>query len=280
MLRRRRGRKAPRALPPIGSIPTPSSRASTSTPNGSPSSPKSMIEQGVVQPLVVRRVGSRYQLIAGERRWRAAREAGLAKVPVVVRQAERPGAPRDRARREHPEGGAEPDRRGGGLPQAHRGARLLPGTGGGAGREGSLDGREPPPPAPSAAGDPRPRRGAEALAGSRPTAPHARRARQPGRDRPGDRRKGIERPRRREAGRGGESPGPGDESPPRGCEHPRRGGPARAGARDEGPGPAAGEKGLARAARDRVSFRGRASPNLRNRSSRRADCEAARLGAN
>ncbi|HEY7698885.1 MAG TPA: ParB/RepB/Spo0J family partition protein [Vicinamibacteria bacterium] len=48
---------------------------------------KSMIEQGIVQPLVVRRVGSRYQIIAGERRWRAAREAGLAKVPVIVRQA-------------------------------------------------------------------------------------------------------------------------------------------------------------------------------------------------
>ncbi len=48
---------------------------------------QSMIEQGVVQPLVVRRVGSRYQIIAGERRWRAARLAGLAKVPVVVRQA-------------------------------------------------------------------------------------------------------------------------------------------------------------------------------------------------
>jgi ParB family chromosome partitioning protein len=47
-----------------------------------------MIEQGVVQPLVVRRVGSRYQIIAGEWRWRAAREAGLAKVPVIVRQAE------------------------------------------------------------------------------------------------------------------------------------------------------------------------------------------------
>ncbi len=48
---------------------------------------KSMVEQGVVQPLVVRRVGSRFQIIAGERRWRAAREAGLAKVPVIVRQA-------------------------------------------------------------------------------------------------------------------------------------------------------------------------------------------------
>jgi ParB family chromosome partitioning protein len=48
---------------------------------------KSMIEQGVVQPLVVRRLGSRYQIIAGERRWRAAREAGLEKVPVIVRKA-------------------------------------------------------------------------------------------------------------------------------------------------------------------------------------------------
>jgi ParB family chromosome partitioning protein len=49
---------------------------------------QSVVEQGIVQPLIVRRVGPRYQLIAGERRWRAAREAGLAKVPVVVRQAD------------------------------------------------------------------------------------------------------------------------------------------------------------------------------------------------
>jgi ParB family chromosome partitioning protein len=48
---------------------------------------KSMVEQGVIEPLVVRRMGARYQIIAGERRWRAAREAGLEKVPVVVRQA-------------------------------------------------------------------------------------------------------------------------------------------------------------------------------------------------
>lgn len=40
---------------------------------------------GVVQPLVVRRVGPGYELIAGERRWRAARLAGLSKVPVVVK---------------------------------------------------------------------------------------------------------------------------------------------------------------------------------------------------
>ena len=42
---------------------------------------------GLIQPVVVRRVGGGYQLIAGERRWRAAREAGLERVPAVVRDA-------------------------------------------------------------------------------------------------------------------------------------------------------------------------------------------------
>jgi ParB family chromosome partitioning protein len=41
-----------------------------------------------MQPLIVRRLGSRYQLIAGERRWRAARLAGLARVPAVIREVE------------------------------------------------------------------------------------------------------------------------------------------------------------------------------------------------
>ncbi len=41
---------------------------------------------GVIQPIVVRRVAAdRYQIIAGERRWRASQRAGLAKVPVVVK---------------------------------------------------------------------------------------------------------------------------------------------------------------------------------------------------
>ena len=39
---------------------------------------------GIIQPLVVRRSGSRYQLVAGERRWRAAKLAGLTEVPAVV----------------------------------------------------------------------------------------------------------------------------------------------------------------------------------------------------
>lgn len=45
-------------------------------------------KRGILQPLLVRRKGGRYELIAGERRWRAARLAGLDKVPVVVREAE------------------------------------------------------------------------------------------------------------------------------------------------------------------------------------------------
>jgi len=45
----------------------------------------SMMEHGVIQPLIVRREGAVYQLVAGERRLRAALQAGLDKIPVVVR---------------------------------------------------------------------------------------------------------------------------------------------------------------------------------------------------
>ncbi len=47
---------------------------------------RSIQSSGIIQPLVVRRVGSRYQLIAGERRWRAAQRAGLTSVLAIVRQ--------------------------------------------------------------------------------------------------------------------------------------------------------------------------------------------------
>ncbi len=47
----------------------------------------SVREQGIIQPLVVRRVGEGYELIAGERRLRAAMKAGLKEVPVVVKEA-------------------------------------------------------------------------------------------------------------------------------------------------------------------------------------------------
>lgn len=46
---------------------------------------QSIKSNGIVQPLLVRRLGGKYQLVAGERRWRAAQRAGLQKVPAVVR---------------------------------------------------------------------------------------------------------------------------------------------------------------------------------------------------
>ncbi|OPL19675.1 MAG: hypothetical protein AVO35_01505 [Candidatus Aegiribacteria sp. MLS_C] len=48
----------------------------------------SIRSQGILQPLIVRTSGAGYQLIAGERRLRAAREAGLRTVPVMVREAD------------------------------------------------------------------------------------------------------------------------------------------------------------------------------------------------
>jgi ParB family chromosome partitioning protein len=47
---------------------------------------ESIRANGIIQPIVVRRTGATYCIIAGERRWRAAQRAGLLKVPVVVRE--------------------------------------------------------------------------------------------------------------------------------------------------------------------------------------------------
>jgi ParB family chromosome partitioning protein len=47
---------------------------------------RSIKSSGIIQPLVVRSVGKRFQLIAGERRWRASQRAGLDKVSVIVRE--------------------------------------------------------------------------------------------------------------------------------------------------------------------------------------------------
>ncbi|MFZ1219335.1 MAG: ParB/RepB/Spo0J family partition protein [Chthoniobacterales bacterium] len=47
----------------------------------------SIRQHGIIQPLVVREVGGRHELIAGERRWRAAQEAGLTEAPIITRVA-------------------------------------------------------------------------------------------------------------------------------------------------------------------------------------------------
>lgn len=46
----------------------------------------SIREKGVLQPLLVRRLGDKYEIIAGERRWRAAKLAGLDKIPVIEKE--------------------------------------------------------------------------------------------------------------------------------------------------------------------------------------------------
>jgi len=48
---------------------------------------ESLKQSGLLQPVVVRRVGEGYQLIVGERRWRAAKMAGIERIPAVVREA-------------------------------------------------------------------------------------------------------------------------------------------------------------------------------------------------
>jgi ParB family chromosome partitioning protein len=47
---------------------------------------QSIREHGILQPIVVRRHGEMFQIVAGERRWRAARRAGLHRIPVVIRE--------------------------------------------------------------------------------------------------------------------------------------------------------------------------------------------------
>ncbi|MFK7795195.1 MAG: ParB/RepB/Spo0J family partition protein [Gammaproteobacteria bacterium] len=46
----------------------------------------SIRSQGLIQPIVVRKIANRYELIAGERRWRAAQKAGLSDIPAVIKE--------------------------------------------------------------------------------------------------------------------------------------------------------------------------------------------------
>jgi ParB family chromosome partitioning protein len=73
---------------PVGQItPSPWQPRRTFTPDALDELSASVKERGVLQPLLVRRVGAKFELIAGERRWRASKAAGLAEVPVIVMEA-------------------------------------------------------------------------------------------------------------------------------------------------------------------------------------------------
>ena len=99
----------------------------------------SIREHGVLQPVLVTETLDGYQLIAGERRVRAARLAGPRADPRARPPARGPRPARGRARRERPARGPRPDRRGARLPPADRRVRADPGARRRARRQGAGD---------------------------------------------------------------------------------------------------------------------------------------------
>jgi len=66
--------------------PNPNQPRKVFSPNALDELTASIKASGVIQPVIVRRQGAGYQLVAGERRWRAARQAGLPRIPAIVRE--------------------------------------------------------------------------------------------------------------------------------------------------------------------------------------------------
>ena len=105
---------------------------------------ESIKANGIIQPILVRRTGDTYRIIAGERRWRAAQRAGLHKVPVVVRDV----ADGDKQLlelaldREHPARESESGRRSAGVSAAGRRVLADPGADRRGRRQGPQLGRE------------------------------------------------------------------------------------------------------------------------------------------
>ena len=71
---------------------------------------ESIAERGVLQPILLRPDGDGFQIIAGERRWRAAQRAQLHAIPAIVREVDDSADRRDRADRKYPARGSERDR--------------------------------------------------------------------------------------------------------------------------------------------------------------------------
>jgi len=78
------GETGPRAIPVDAIDPNPEQPRRAFDPEQIRSLADSIRRHGVLQPVVVRRAGERYELVVGERRWRASREAGLATLPAIV----------------------------------------------------------------------------------------------------------------------------------------------------------------------------------------------------
>ena len=99
----------------------------TSTRRRWPASPRRSPSWACCSPILVRELpDDRFELIAGERRWRAAKRAGLPSIPVVVRTVGRGAVARAGAGGEPPPRGPQPARGGGRLPAADGGLRASP----------------------------------------------------------------------------------------------------------------------------------------------------------
>ena len=166
------------------SSPTRTSRASTSTRRPSPRWPRRSARSGCSsRSSSASSSPDRYELIAGERRWRAAKRAGLQTIPAIVRDVDDELDARAGAGREPPPRGPQPARGGGRLPAAHRGLRPDPGGRRPPGRQEPGGGR----PTCCGCSSSRPRSSASSPTGScrpatpgrcsaRPTAPSRRRS--------------------------------------------------------------------------------------------------------
>jgi ParB family transcriptional regulator, chromosome partitioning protein len=66
--------------------PNPNQPRKVFSPNALDELTASIKASGMIQPVIVRRQGAGYQLVAGERRWRAARQAGLPRIPAILRE--------------------------------------------------------------------------------------------------------------------------------------------------------------------------------------------------
>ena len=84
----------------------------------------SIAEKGIIEPLVVRQRGDRFQIVAGERRYQAAVQAGLRELPVVVPRRRRHRGHRARAHREPAAQGSDAVRGGRGAARARGAVRL------------------------------------------------------------------------------------------------------------------------------------------------------------
>ena len=117
----------------------------------------SIREHGVLQPILVRPAGSKFELIAGERRWRASRMAGRESIPAIVVEFDEANGARGQHHREPPARGRVAARGGGDVPQDDGHIRLLGPPAGAEGRQGQGLCRESAPPDRCAAGHPRAR---------------------------------------------------------------------------------------------------------------------------